>query len=119
MKHNKRAQVEIQFNWIFVIIAGSVLLGFFFMMIASQSSVSEQKISVSLARNFKTILDATAQKSGTFKEYQFPSTLDIEFECDEVSNLHNYKLNDLKAGDIKYDIIFLDDILIVDCNTFI
>jgi len=102
----KKAQVEIQFNWVFVLIVGAVLLGFFFMMISSQSQKSDTSISMSLARTLSSILDSTAQKSGTVKEYVLPSGFNLEFQCDSTQNLFNYKLNGIKAADIKYDVIF-------------
>jgi len=109
---SKKAQVEVQFNWIFILIAGAVLLGFFFLMISSQSNTNETKISATLTRTFKTIVDATAQKSGTLKEYSFASNLNIEFQCKENSGLYNYKLNDVKVADIKYDVIFAPESMI-------
>lgn len=102
----KKAQIEIQFNWIFVIIAGVVLLGFFLMLIANQTNTAEQKISISLMNHFRSILDSTSQKEGTFKIFDFPSNFKTEFICDNDLNLHYYKLQDMKVTDIKYDIIF-------------
>ncbi len=108
---SKKAQIEIQFNWIFVLIAGVVFLSFFLMLIANQSSTSEQKISVSLTRHFKTILDSTSHKSGTFKEFNFPAKFKTEFVCDLENNLHYYELEDVKVSDLKYDIIFAPNYL--------
>lgn len=103
---SKKAQIEIQFNWIFVIIAGIVLLGFFLMLIGNQSSTTEQKISVSLTRHFRTIMDSTAQKAGTFKQFDFPAQFTTEFFCNISRNLHYYTLQDVKVTDIKYEVIF-------------
>jgi hypothetical protein len=102
----KKAQVEVQFNWIFVIIVGVIFLSFFFMYIANRAEVSEQKISVGMARHFRTIIDSTSQKSGTVKEYTLPAPVEIKFICNNEYGLYNYMLNDVKVDDIKYDLIF-------------
>ncbi|MGE0793152.1 MAG: hypothetical protein AB7V77_03175 [Candidatus Woesearchaeota archaeon] len=103
---NKKAQVEIQFNWIFVIIVGMVFLGFFLMMLISQSSSNEQKVSITLTRNFQAIIDSVSQQSDVLNEYNFPAPFTYSLECNDERGLYNYKLNDVKVADIKYDIIF-------------
>ena len=64
---NNKAQLEIQFNWIFVLIVGTVLLVFFFSLIGSQSKSSEQGVAINLAQRMKSILSATEQQPGTVK----------------------------------------------------
>ena len=106
----KKAQIDMQFNWIFVIIIGAVLLGFFFTAIMSASKSSDQKISVSLAKHFETIIFSSGQKSGTLKTYQTPPVT-LYFNCDDEQGLYNYYVGDLKARDTKYDLIFAPDSL--------
>jgi hypothetical protein len=106
MAFKKKSQLELQFNWIFVLIVGIVFLAFFFMLISSQTKSNEIKISASLTKHFRTIIDSTSQKSGTLNEYKFPSSFEIDFECDIDKNIYEYRLNDYKVGDIKYDVIF-------------
>ena len=106
----KKAQIDMQFNWIFVIIIGAVLLGFFFTAIMSASKSSDQKISVSLAKHFETIIFSAGQKSGTLKTYQTPPVT-LHFTCDDGQGLYNYYVGDLKARDTKYDLIFAPDSL--------
>ena len=105
MVPNKKAQISMQFNWIFVIIIGAVLIGFFFSAIQSGAKSSEKKISVSLAKHFETILFTTGQVPGTFKTYETPQ-VDLTFTCDDSEGLYNYKVGDLKVRDTKYDVVF-------------
>jgi len=102
----KKAQVEMQFNWIFVLIVGTVLLAFFFVLISKQTNNSDQQISASLSRHFTTVIKTNAQRSGTVKAFNVPRNVELEFTCDSERQIHQYTLNDLKGADIKYDIIF-------------
>ncbi len=102
---NRKAQIQIQFNWIFVIIIGVVLLGFFFSMIFSQTSANEKQVSATIARHFETIITSTNQKVGTVKTYKIPTTK-IEFRCDDYQGIYEYKIGGVKAKDIKFEPIF-------------
>lgn len=99
-----------QFNWIFVIIIGAVLLGFFFTAIMNASKSSDTKISVSLAKHFETIIFSSGQKAGVLKTFQTPP-VSLHFTCDDSQGLYNYYVGDLKARDTKYDLLFAPDSL--------
>lgn len=103
--HQRKAQISMQFNWIFVLVIGAVLLAFFFTAIKSGSKSSEQKISVSLAKHFDTILFTTGQTPGTLKTYETP-LVTLHFICDDTNGFYNYKVGDLKVRDTKYDVLF-------------
>lgn len=100
-----KAQLQIQFNWIFVIIIGSVFLLFFFGIINQQSKTTDERISISQSKLFETVITATGQKVGTLKEYSLPG-LDVKFECDVASNSYGYYVENLPARDTKYDVMF-------------
>ena len=107
----KRGAIEVQFNWIFVIIVGAVILLFFFAIINNQSKTTEDRISISQSKYFETVITSTGQKVGTLKEYQIPG-LKISFECDSGANLYSYSVQNLPARDTKYDVIFTQEELI-------
>ncbi len=108
-----KAQLQIQFNWIFVLIIGSVLLIFFFALINQQSKSTDDRISISQSKYFETVITATAQKVGTLKEYSIPN-LEVRFECDTRTNSYGYTVENLPSRDAKYDIIFTKETLIGD-----
>ncbi|MCA9477613.1 MAG: hypothetical protein KC535_00515 [Nanoarchaeota archaeon] len=110
---SKKAQLQIQFNWIFVIIVGSILLIFFFGLINNQSKTTDQRISISQSKYFETVITATGQKVGTLKEYDIPG-LEVDFTCDAQGQVYDYSVEGLPARDTKYDIIFTQDQLIGD-----
>lgn len=101
----KKAQLQIQFNWIFVIIVGSVFLLFFFGLINSQSKTTDERISISQSKYFETVITATGQKVGTLKEYEIPG-LEVDFYCDAKQLDYSYSVENLPSRDTKYDVIF-------------
>lgn len=109
----KKAQIQIQFNWVFVIIIGSVLLIFFFTLISGQSRSTEQRIDISQSRYFETIISATGQKSGTLKEYRLKD-IAVEFECNANAQVYTYSVENLPSRDTTYDILFTQEILVSD-----
>lgn len=102
---NKKAQIELQFNWIFVIIIGIIIMGFLLSFIFSQGNNNEKKVSASIARHFETIITSTNQKIGTVKQYSIPQ-VPIEFTCNQNQALYFYSIGDVKSKDTKYELIF-------------
>lgn len=110
MHKYKKAQLQIQFNWIFVLIIGSVFLLFFFGIINTQSKTTDEKISISQSKYFETVITATGQKPGTLKEYAL-NNLEVAFSCDAQTNEYGYSVQGLPSRDTKYDVIFTQNIL--------
>lgn len=55
-KKSKKAVVEIQFNWIFVLIAGAMILLFFIVIINKQRVVSNQKLAIDILNSMDKII---------------------------------------------------------------
>ena len=81
-RNSKKAQVSIQFNWIFVLIAGSIILLFFIGIVLKQKTASESKLAGSVAEDLKAILTGAGLSSGTVNIIQIPK-IEISFTCDE------------------------------------
>ncbi len=77
-----RGQLEIQFNWIFILIAGTVILGFFFSIIVKQQSVSEQKLAISLVNELDAITTGASVAKGAAQRLDLPKA-GIDFSCSE------------------------------------
>ena len=77
---NKKGFVEVQFNWIFILIIGSIILLFFSVVIMKQKSVSEVSTSSLILRNLEGILSGAEVSLGTVNSVSIPKTK-IEFEC--------------------------------------
>jgi len=100
---NKKADVEIQFNWIFVLIAGAVILAFFVSIVNNQKDISEQKIAYTSLTNLETIFIGAESTAGTMHDIEIPN-IDIKFECDK------YYIGETKK-DTKDMVIFAPNII--------
>jgi hypothetical protein len=65
----KKAAIGIQFNWIFVLIVGAVLLFFFFSIINKAKESSDESINIKMLGYFENILSGTNIKIGTVENY--------------------------------------------------
>lgn len=102
---DRKAQIQVQFNWIFVIIVGAIILGFFLSIIFSQQEASETKISVDLANHFNTIITTTNQKIGTVKQYKVPK-VELNFVCLQGEGVNYYSVGEIQVRDTKHELYF-------------
>ncbi len=61
----RRGAIEIQFNWIFILIVGALILFFFFTIINKQRTASEQSLNKEMLEYFDNIISGTNVKIGT------------------------------------------------------
>ena len=75
----KKAQ-GMQFNWIFVIIAGAIILAFFLMFTVKYTDLQNNKVSARIANSIESQLDSlkTAEVSTTIE-----NNAEINFQCDK------------------------------------
>ncbi len=52
----KKAVIEVQFNWVFVLIAGTMILMFFIIIVNKQKSVSDKKLAVNILNSMDRVL---------------------------------------------------------------
>ncbi len=84
IKKKKRGAIEVQFNWIFILIIGAIILLFFFGIVKTQKKTSETKISATVRRDIKTILTGAGVSTGTSSLVEIPKTK-IEYDCEGYS----------------------------------
>lgn len=80
----KRGAIEIQFNWIFVLIIGAVILILFSSIILRQKNISEASQNVLILNNLDAILSGSEVSQGTVNIVKIPETR-IEFKCNVFS----------------------------------
>ncbi len=80
---NKKA-FEIQFNWIFVLIAGAAILLFFSAVIVKQKNASEASTRASALKDIESIITGTSVSTDTTKLIDIPSS-NIEIGCNRIS----------------------------------
>ena len=78
---SRKSQISIQFHWIFILIAGALILTFFVSIIMKQKSVSEQKIATTLITDLDEIISgAAAGDIESIHIVKIPET-EIEYIC--------------------------------------
>jgi hypothetical protein len=100
----KRAQLNLQFNWIFVLIVGAIILAFFLLVIRYQTSGADIELAAEIVKNLETVVKSTEQVEGSLKELSIPD-VKIEFVC-EREGISFYDIGSGGRKDIPYDIIF-------------
>lgn len=81
LKFSKRADVSAQFNWIFILIIGAIILTFFITIVSKQKTQAEEQISLNVVMAFKTILQSSIVKERVTQMILLPK-YDMEFYCD-------------------------------------
>ena len=64
-KIRKRGQVEITFNWVYILIAGAVILLFFVGIVFKQKAISEEHLSTDVVRIMESIFTAAQSSEKT------------------------------------------------------
>ncbi len=111
MKLKKRGAIEVQFNWIFILIAGAVILLFFGTIIVKQRAASEQKMAASLLIDLESIMTGSMVSDYTWQPV-FVSNKEINFEgCDFYYIGKKKEFNTKLKKDIKEKVIFAPDLI--------
>lgn len=84
----KKAQIELSFNWIFVMIAGFAILMFFYMIINTQTASSQEQLSRSITQRMSSIFDSI-QASPNTAEVHPRVSFELEFTC--FNGIHEFR----------------------------
>ncbi|MEM3154653.1 MAG: hypothetical protein QW165_03765 [Candidatus Woesearchaeota archaeon] len=76
---NKRG-IELQFHWIFILIAGALILSFFFSVAYKQREYSREKLELTLVTDIENIFTGAIVSRGTAQKLPVPPQ-GIAFEC--------------------------------------
>jgi hypothetical protein len=97
---SKRGEVEVQFNWILVLVAGAFIFAFFFGIIQWVKENSEQSSTTTTSTYLDSILTGSAVKEETVNKVTLPIEK-IEFWC------NRYKIEGISSSkNIRNKIIF-------------
>ena len=75
-----RGQIQIQFNWLFVMIVGGLIIFFFTNLILSAQQDSQQKLIVKVSKDLETIATGAGVSKGTAQRLDKPD-IDMVFDC--------------------------------------
>ena len=102
MKYSKKSAIEVQFNWLFVLLIGAVLLIFVFSVIRTQTEVVEYDISATVRMNLDSVLQDASQTPGTTFTVQLRNT---RFTSSD-SCVDSFYLNDNRNLRIEMEAVF-------------
>lgn len=79
----KKAQIELTFNWVYILIAGTVILLFFVGLVARQKQVSEEKLSGEVVEVMSSILAGAgvSEKTKNFIDASGLADYTLYFQC--------------------------------------
>jgi len=100
--------IEMQFHWIFVMIAGAIILGFFFTVVQKQRSYAEERISIRLSSDVEAVFSGAIESKGTIQFLPIPLG-GISFYCSEVCEC-NFGIGKKVTG-FRDKIMFAPDLL--------
>jgi len=82
---------ELQFHWIFILIAGGIILAFFFSIAMKQRGVSQERLELTLATDIEEIFTGAIISRGTAQRLPVPPQ-GIAFECNEFCDC-NFRID--------------------------
>src|SRR3989344_8568467 len=79
----KRGQLELTFNWVYILIAGTVILLFFVALVARQKQVSEERLSGDVVEVMSSILAGAgvSEKTKNFIDASGLADYTLYFQC--------------------------------------
>ncbi|MBS3114572.1 hypothetical protein J4448_05715 [Candidatus Woesearchaeota archaeon] len=75
---------EIQFNWIFVLVAGTAIILFFTVVVIKQKNVSETSTKATILKSMEAVITGASVSTDTTNIIDIPNS-DIEVDCGRVS----------------------------------
>ncbi|MBU0470169.1 MAG: hypothetical protein KKA62_01350 [Nanoarchaeota archaeon] len=81
----KKGQIQLTFSWIYILIAGAVILLFFIGLVVKQAKVSEEKLSLDITRILESIFAGAgvSEKTKNFIDAPGLSDYTFFFNCEE------------------------------------
>lgn len=89
MKQTSKAQVEVQFNWIFILIAGSIILAFFVVIAVNQKRAADTETNIGFFTGFEKAIGGISAVQGKTLLFEIPS-LDLRYDCTDSCDCAAY-----------------------------
>ena len=81
---NNKKGFEIQFNWIFVLIVGAIIIIFFTTIIVKQKNVSETSVKVNILQGMQSIISGASASLYTTSTIDIPDS-EIKIDCNKIA----------------------------------
>ena len=106
-----KAQISIQFNWIFVLVAGALILIFFIGVVYKIRASSRESLACNVLTDLEAIITGASVSTGTSNLIDTPEVAEIEFVCDK-DGFSQYNIRDSGCKkDTPIEPIFAPDLI--------
>jgi hypothetical protein len=108
LHQRRKAQIEIHFNWIFVLLIGGVILFFFFTVIGNQKKQADVEIASDLVGSLDSVFSTITSNPDTVDSFPFIRA-NLEFLCDIDENqmmTSHYFIQGVGPVDTRYTAIY-------------
>ena len=95
---SRKGVIEIQFNWIFIMIVGGLILMFFIAIVVQQGKVSNKRISSSISLDMQSIFSGAQISTNTEHTVDIPP-VNILFECEDGYSSYSVGDSVITLGD--------------------
>ncbi len=81
----KKAQIQITFSWVYILIAGAIILLFFIGIVVKQKSISEENLATDVVRVMESIFTGAgvSEKTKNFVDISGLADYTLYFNCEE------------------------------------
>ncbi len=107
LNKNTRGIIDVQFNWVFIAIVGSIIFIFIITIAFSQKSSAEKQADIQISNQITTLLKGKQQSSDVYSEIKFP-VKDISFKCEQLGNesYFSFKIANAERTILPSEVIF-------------
>lgn len=106
---SKKAQIEVSFNWVFVLIAGAIILFFFVRVITTETELTQTASQTRAASRMNAVITALQQNPDSVS-VQDRINYEIQFYCDIEGQSYNLKNSNTKQY-LPHQIVFSPEII--------
>ncbi len=106
LQFRRKGVVDVQFNWIFVMIAGFVMFLFIISIVFAQKRSADTQAGISAVNQITTLIKGKQQAANVYSEITLPPA-DINFQCDPAYDTFTFKIENAERTPLKTEIIFV------------
>src|SRR3989338_7686040 len=79
----KKGQIEVQFNWIFVLIVGALILVFFIAIVNAKKKAADKNLAFDILGKIDLIINGALTIPKTGQIFEMPK-IEFNFQCDRI-----------------------------------
>jgi hypothetical protein len=85
--------IDVQFNWIFILVAGFIIFLFIISIVYSQKRNADRQENIKLSKQILTLINSRQQSNDAYTEISMPQG-SVKFRCDADQNYSTMQFND-------------------------